>query len=127
GQALGNQLLYGSRNLHVPPGNIESHRNEGPSSQLPVPSQTGNWQPETRNSSKEHFPLVRRRDLQLFAVFRDGAARQHQPFFLENTDDLRVAQRLPRVFVFYDLADSLLDRHRRDAFAERTADPAVEK
>src|SRR5262245_13199965 len=88
--------------------------------------EAGSWK-RACDRSKEHFPLIRRRDLQLFAVFRDRAAREHQPFLLENADDLRVAQRLPRVFVFNDLADPLLDRDRRDALAKRAADPAVEK
>src|SRR5687767_992084 len=78
-------------------------------------------------SSKEHLSLVRRRNLQLLAVLRDRATRQHEPFLLKDADDLRVAERLARIFVLDDLPDPLLDRHRRDALAERTADPAVEE
>src|SRR4029079_16606941 len=60
-------------------------------------------------------------------VFRDRPPRQHQPFTLQDADDLRVAQRLSRIFALDDLADALLDRDRRDAFAVRTADAAVEE
>src|SRR5262245_24398091 len=59
----------------------------------------------------EDFPLVGGRDLQLLAVLRDGAAREHQPLLLEDADDLRIAERLARVLVLDDLADPLLDGH----------------
>src|SRR3954452_7765206 len=73
------------------------------------------------------FPLVGRGDLELLAVFGDGAARQHQPFLLQDADDLRVAQRLARIFVLDDLADPLLDGDRGNAVAIRAADAAVEE
>src|SRR6266545_118368 len=76
---------------------------------------------------EKNFPLVGRGDLQLFAVFRDRAPREHQPFLLQDADDLGVAERLARFFVLDDLPDPLLDRDRRDALAVRAADPAVEE
>src|SRR5688500_8820428 len=41
-------------------------------------------------ASKEHLPLVRRRDLELLAVLGDGAPRQDQSFLLQDADDLGV-------------------------------------
>src|SRR5687767_5664924 len=76
---------------------------------------------------EQHLALVRSGDLQLLAVFRDGPAREHQPFLLEDAHDLGVAERLPRILVLDDLADALLDGDRRHALAVRTADPAVEE
>ena len=77
--------------------------------------------------SVQHLALIGSGNLQLFAILRDGAPRQYETFVLQDADDLRIAQRLPRVFGFDNLADALLDRHRRDAFAVRAADPAVEE
>src|SRR6266542_2159448 len=76
---------------------------------------------------EKNLPLVRCGDFQLFAVFRDRPPREHQPFLLQDADDLRVAEWLARVFVLDDLPDPLLDRDRRDALAVRAADPAVEE
>src|SRR5436190_24314500 len=75
----------------------------------------------------ENFTLIRRRDLQLFAVLGDRAPGQDEAFALQDADDFGVAQRLSRVFVLDDLADALLDRDRRDALALRAADAAVEE
>src|SRR5690348_12378741 len=77
-------------------------------------SETSRCRPVTRSfiappaivpSSIQHLALVRRGDLQLLAVFRDGPAREHQPFLLEDVHDLRVAERPPLVFAFDDLPD----------------------
>src|SRR4029453_14222066 len=92
-----------------------------------VSSPTGNWELATGNFSEEHFSLVRCWNLQLLAILRDGAAGKHQTLLLEDAHDFRVAQRLARILVLDDLADSLFDGDRRDALAERAADPAVEK
>src|SRR6266540_4163785 len=73
------------------------------------------------------LPRVRCGDFQLYAVGRYRPPREHQPFLLQDADDLRVAERLARVFVLDDLPDPLLDRDRRDALAVRAADPAVEE
>src|SRR5687768_14671196 len=78
-------------------------------------------------ASEQDFSLVGRRDLQLFAVFGDGPPREHQSLFLEDADDLRIAERFPRIFILDDLADALLDGDRRHAVAVRTADAAVEE
>src|SRR5215207_11243869 len=77
--------------------------------------------------SVEDFPLIGGRDLQLFAVLRNRAPREHEPLALQDADDLRVAQRLARILRLDDLPDPLLDRHRRDALAVGAADPAVEE
>ena len=78
-------------------------------------------------ASVEDLALVRRGDLQLLAVLRDRAAREHEALALQDADDLRVAERLARVLGLDDLADPLLDRDRRDALAVRAADAAVEE
>src|SRR5687768_3430975 len=71
----------------------------------------------------EHYlALVRCRNLQLFAVLGNRAPRQHQSLALQDVDDLRVAERLLRVFAFDDLLDARLDRHRRHRVAVRAAD-----
>src|SRR5688500_19445795 len=57
----------------------------------------------------KNLPLVRGGDLQLLAVFGDGAPRELEPFALEDADDLRIAQRLPRILLLDDFADPLLD------------------
>src|SRR5687768_13981612 len=75
----------------------------------------------------QNLPLVRRGDLQLLAVLGDGAPRQLETLTLQNLDDLRIAQRLPRIVLFDDLADPLLDGHRRHRFAIRAGDAAVEE
>src|SRR5262245_64215044 len=87
------------------------------------------WRPvsSTRMVSVQDLALIGRRDLELLAVLRDRAAREHQPLLLEDADDLRVAQRLAGVFVLDDLPDPLLDRDRRHAVAVGAADPAVEE
>src|SRR5918995_7494381 len=77
--------------------------------------------------SVEDLPLIGGRDLQLFAVLRNGAAREHKPLALQDADDFRVTERLPGILRLDDLANPLLDRHRRDALAVRAADPAVEE
>src|SRR6187402_3987164 len=96
-----------------------------------MPGVISTWRPVISSlmttRSVQHLALVGSRDLQLLAVLRDGATREHQPFLLEDADDLRVAERLARILVLDDLADALLDRDRRDAFPIRAADAAVEK
>src|SRR3954471_22023415 len=77
-------------------------------------------------ASVQHFALVGGRNLQFLAILCDGAPGEHQPFALQDADNLRVAQRLSRILVLDDLPDALLDRDRGDAFAVRAADPAVE-
>src|SRR5881394_3231459 len=70
-------------------------------------------------ASVQDLALIRRWNLQLFPVLGNRPARELEPFALEDADDLRVAQRLSRVFLFDDLADPLLDGHRRHRFAVR--------
>src|SRR5687768_6800662 len=67
--------------------------------------------------SVKDLSLVRGRDLQLLAILGDRAARELEPFPLQNADDLRIAQRLARVFLLDDLADALFDRDRGDRLA----------
>ncbi len=50
-----------------------------------------------RGKLEQDLSLVRRRNLQLFAVLRDRAPRQHQAFALQDVDDLRIAERLLRI------------------------------
>ena len=47
-----------------------------------------------RGKLEQNFSLVRRRNLQLFAVLRNRAPGQHQAFPLQDVDDLGVAERL---------------------------------
>src|SRR4029079_14362896 len=49
------------------------------------------------NDSVRHLALIGCGNFQLFAIFRNRAASQDETFVLENADDLRVAQRLPRI------------------------------
>src|SRR5262245_15586602 len=58
--------------------------------------------------SIEDLPLIGGRDLQLFAVLGNRPAGEHEAFALQDADDLRVAQRLPRILGFDDLPDPLL-------------------
>src|SRR5689334_14480989 len=83
--------------------------------------------PPAPEVSVQDLALIRRRNLQLFAVLRDGAPGEHEALALQDADDLRVAQRLAWILVLDDLADALLDCHRRDALAVRAADAAVEE
>src|SRR5689334_18861606 len=83
--------------------------------------------PPAPEVSVQDLALIRRRNLQLFAVLRDGAPGEHEALALQDADDLRVAERLAGILVLDDLADALLDRHRRDALAVRAADAAVEE
>src|SRR5262249_40460656 len=107
------QLPQRRRDVDVTAGDVYAHE----SSQLPAASLR----------LIQYFALVGGGDLELFAIFRDRAARQHEALLLEDADDLRVAERLPRVLVLDDLADALLDRHRPHAVAVRAADPAMEE
>src|SRR5882672_7516180 len=75
----------------------------------------------------QYLPLVRRRNLELLAVLGDRAARQLEALALQDADDLRVAQRLPRILLLDDLPDPLLDGHRRHRVAVRAGDAAVEE
>src|SRR4029453_18848062 len=76
---------------------------------------------------EQHLSLIRRGGLEFLAILRDGPSREHEPFLLQDADDLGIAQRLARVFVLDDLPDALLDRDRRDALAVRTGDAGVEE
>src|SRR5512138_2039395 len=78
-----------------------------------------------KRRSVQQLALVGRRDLQLFAVFRDRAPRQDQSFLLQDADDLGIAQRFARIFVLDDLSDALLDGDRRNTFPVRAAEAAV--
>src|SRR5690606_15031008 len=51
------------------------------------------------------LPVARRRDVQGFAVLRDGAARDLDALIRQNAGDLVVAQRLLRIFGRDELAD----------------------
>src|SRR5688572_25343035 len=75
----------------------------------------------------KNLPLVRGGDLQLLAVFGDGAPRELEPFALEDADDLRIAQRLPRILLLDDFADPLLDGDRGNRLAVGAGDAAVEE
>src|SRR5437870_5342591 len=76
-----------------------------------LPSKPRTVTPETEGTSTlvENLALVRGGDLELFAVFGDGAPREHEAFALQDADDLRIAERLARILVFDDLANPLLD------------------
>src|SRR4030095_12410415 len=59
--------------------------------------------------SVQHLALVGCGNLELFSIFRNRPARELQALALQDADNLRVTQRLPRIFLLDDLADALLD------------------
>src|SRR6476661_6869575 len=98
-----------TRSRPSPPASKSSERPSASSRLLrSAPTET----PWVWTTSVEDLALVRGRNLELFA--------------LQHGHNLRVAQRLARILVLDDLADALLDRHRRHTLAVRTADAAVE-
>src|ERR1041385_513654 len=78
-------------------------------------------------ASVQDLALIRCRNLQFFPVLGNRPARELESLALQDADDLRVAQRLSRVFLLDDLPDPLLDRHRRDRLAVGAGDAAVEE
>src|SRR5688572_10538496 len=82
--------------------------------------------PDSKNLV-QNLPLIGSRNLQLFAVLGDRAPCELEALALQDADDLRIAQRLARVFLLDDLPDPLLDGDRRDRLAVRTGDAAVEE
>src|SRR5258706_11076128 len=81
----------------------------------------------SQRSSVKDLALIGRWNLELLAILRDGPARELESLALQDADNLRVAQRLARILLLDDLADPLLDRHRRDRFPVRAGDAAVEE
>src|SRR5688500_2810378 len=65
-----------------------------PSVRLPALRSAGSWQLAAGSFLEKHLPLIGCRDLELLAIFGDGAPGEHQPFLLQNADDLRIAERL---------------------------------
>jgi hypothetical protein len=62
----------------------------------------------------------------LFAILRDGAPGEREPFLLQDVRDLQsLSGRW--IFAFDDPLDALFDRHRRHALAERAVDAAVKE
>src|SRR5262252_1730719 len=104
-----------------------SRSNERPSASSRLLRRAPTETPWVWANSVQNLALVRGRNFELFAVFGDGTACQLEPFTLQHRDNLRIAQRLARILVLDDLADALLDRHRRDTLAVRAADAAVEE
>src|SRR5665213_4580974 len=95
------------------PGPPASSSRERPRASERLPSRPRTLTPGTEGTRRlvQDLALVRRGNLEFFAVLCDGAPREHKAFTLQDADDFRVAERLSRIFVFDDLANPLLDRH----------------
>src|SRR5512134_77063 len=76
---------------------------------------------------KALFTLRGRGDAQLLAVFRQGTARDLDPFRAELLHDPRVGMGAARVLFRDDLRDLALDRERGDLAPLRRVDSAVEE
>src|SRR4029077_6364181 len=93
-----------TRSRPSPPASKSSERPSASSRLLrSAPTET----PWVWTTSVEDLALVRGRNLELFAILRDRAACELEPFALQHGHNLRVAERLARILVLDDLADAL--------------------
>ena len=63
------------------------------------------------------LPHVARQNVQLVAIFGNGAAGNRDPAFAENLNDFLVAQRIFRIFAFHQVGDGALDAGIAHRFA----------
>src|ERR1041385_1020707 len=52
-----------------------------------------------------YLPQIGRQDIELSAVFRNGAARNDDPFILKHSHDRLIRERLALVLLFEDFSD----------------------
>ena len=103
------ELTKRGRDLDVPSGQFYTH--EG--------CRAGAWDVRrsvertlVRSASVKNLPLIGGWNLELLAIFRDGAAREHEPFLLKDIHDLRIAERPLLILGADDLPNPFLDGDR---------------
>src|SRR3990172_3826663 len=103
--------------LDMSPGNLDHHGR----------SLNPGLHSRREGAAVQVLPLVGRRDAQLFAVLRDGAAREDQTLLLENPHDLGIRKRPLGVLLPHDLPDALFDGDGGHMLSADARNPAVEE